>query len=594
MNRNQLFALFDRVADVPDAVGRLRRFVLDLAVRGKLVKQDPAEEPANELLKRITDEAERHSEIGKQRRRKDSRLQMASPPFELPHTWCWASLGTVFQYDAGMNCDPKHLDPSAWLLELQDVEKGTGRLLNRVQTGEREPKSTKSQFSIGDILYGKLRPYLNKVLVADRGGYSTTEIVAIRPYLRLSSEYCALALRRPDFVQYVTRLGQGTKMPRLRTKDAVVAPFPLPPLAEQYRIVAKVDKLTALCDQLGEMCTAREKIRDRLTKATLTRISTPDTNGALFRAHTRFAIDAIPALTARADQIKDLRQSILNLAVRGKLVKQNPEDEPASELLRRIVTYQKSLLSAGRIKLTKVNPIASRESPFDIPNNWQWTRLGNIGDWGAGSTPSRGNADFFGGNTTWLKSGELNDNRHLRDSEETITQLALDRCSFRMNRPGDVLIAMYGATIGKLAILTESAVTNQAVCGCTPFPGVLSDFLFLFLLSQRSTFQKSSEGGAQPNISKVKIVATPFPLPPLAEQHQIVEKVDGLMALCDQLEEACRAREDSRIHLLEILLHDTLPSSVNEHTQLKSFGNKTSKQHGYLNHLKSHTTPNGI
>ena len=147
--------------------------------------------------------------------------------------------------------------------------------------------------------------------------------------------------------------------------------------------------------------------------------------------------------------------------MRGRLVEQDPEDEPASELLERISDERKTLLRAKRIKRVVVDPVALRETPFRVPSTWQWTRLGNVGDWGAGSTPSRANTDSFGGDVTWLKSGELDDNRHLVGSEETITQLALDSCSFRMNRPGDVLIAMYGATIGKLAILAESAVTNQ-------------------------------------------------------------------------------------------------------------------------------------
>ena len=129
-------------------------------------------------------------------------------------------------------------------------KKNTGRLISKVRSAERTSKSTKSEFQAGDILYGKLRPYLNKVVVADELGYSTTEIVAIRPYVPLCSEYCALALRRSDFVRYVTALGQGTKMPRLRSKDAIVAPFPLPPLPEQYRIAAKVDELMVLCDRL--------------------------------------------------------------------------------------------------------------------------------------------------------------------------------------------------------------------------------------------------------------------------------------------------------------------------------------------------------
>ena len=249
------------------------------------------------------------------------------------------------------------------------------------------------------------------------------------------------------------------------------------------------------------------------------------------------------------DAIDRLRRFVLDLAVRGKLVEQDPADEPASELLKRISAERKSLLRAKRIKRVRVGPFALGETPFRVPGTWQWTRLGNVGDWGAGSTPSRANTDFFGGDVSWLKSGELNDSRQLIGSEETITQLALDGCTFRMNQPGDVLIAMYGATIGKLAILAESAVTNQAVCGCTPFQGVLSEFLFLFLLSQRRTFRRSSEGGAQPNISKVKIVAAPFPLPPLAEQRRIVAKVDELMALCDRLDETRAARENTRDRL---------------------------------------------
>ena len=260
------------------------------------------------------------------------------------------------------------------------------------------------------------------------------------------------------------------------------------------------------------------------------------------------------------DAVARQRRFVLDLAVRGKLVEQDPADEPASELLKRISVERKTLRRAKRIKAVRVGPIALGETPFRVPSNWQWTRLGNVGDWGAGSTPSRANTDFFEGDVTWLKSGELNDNRHLLGSEETITQLALDSCSFRVNRPGDVLIAMYGATIGKLAILAESAVTNQAVCGCTPFQGVLSDLLFLFLLSQRSTFRRSSEGGAQPNISKVKIVAVPFPLPPFAEQHRIVAKVDELMALCARLEAGLDAAGCTRSRLLDAILHEALGS----------------------------------
>jgi len=249
------------------------------------------------------------------------------------------------------------------------------------------------------------------------------------------------------------------------------------------------------------------------------------------------------------DAIAHLRRFILDLSVRGKLVSQDANDESASELLKRIALEKARLEKAGQARKSEVDPVIEGEVPFPLPVKWVWTRLGSIADWGAGSTPPRGNLDFYGGGVTWLKSGELNDNRTLAGSEETVTQLAIEKGSFRINRPGDVLIAMYGATIGKVAILAENAVTNQAVCGCTPFAGVFNEFLFLFLLSQREQFRSASEGGAQPNISKVKIVRTPFPLPPLAEQHRIVAKVDELMALCDQLEAARMAREAVRDRL---------------------------------------------
>ncbi len=264
----RLLALLDRVADTPEAVPRLRRFVLDLAVRGKLVEQDPTDEPASKLLKNIAAEKARLVEAGARKKTANDPV-IVGIPFVLPKSWVWVSIGTAFLYDAGIKREPKDLNPSLWLLELEDIEKDTGRFASRVRSPARDSKSTKSEFQPDDILYGKLRPYLNKALFADELGYSTTEIVAIRPYVPFCSDYCALALRRPDFVEYVTTLGQGTKMPRLRTKDAIVAPFPLPPLAEQHRIVAKAHEMLALCDQLQASREKREKIRDRLVKTSL-------------------------------------------------------------------------------------------------------------------------------------------------------------------------------------------------------------------------------------------------------------------------------------------------------------------------------------
>ena len=247
-----------------------------------------------------------------------------------------------------------------------------------------------------------------------------------------------------------------------------------------------------------------------------------------------------------------MRGLVLDLAVQGKLAPQKQKDESATILLERILSG--SCQTAPRRSIRRKDTQAVIEQPYQLPNNWTWTTLGTIADWGSGSTPSRGNPEFFGGKITWLKSGELNDNRALVGSEEQVTELAITKGSFRQNKPGDVLFAMYGATVGKAAILAESALTNQAVCGCTPCFGVLNDYLFFYLVSQRQKFRNSSEGGAQPNFSKDKIVTFPFPLPPLAEQKRIVAKVEELMGLCDALEAQQQERESRKSVLIRASL----------------------------------------
>ena len=172
------------------------------------------------------------------------------------------------------------------------------------------------------------------------------------------------------------------------------------------------------------------------------------------------------------------------------------------------------------------------EIPFEIPVGWEWCRMGSIGDWGAGATPAKGNPDYYGGSILWLRTGELN-NGIVYDSEIKVTKKALQECSLRMNRIGDVLIAMYGATIGKVAIVGKELTTNQACCACTPF-GIYNYFLFYFLMGSQIDFIKKGEGGAQPNISREKLVSHLMPIPPLTEQYRIVEKIQYLLPLVEK------------------------------------------------------------
>lgn len=241
---------------------------------------------------------------------------------------------------------------------------------------------------------------------------------------------------------------------------------------------------------------------------------------------------------------QELKSSILQLAVQGKLVEQRAEEGTAEELFRQIQEEKQRLIKEGKIKKEKPLPeITEDEVPFDIPESWKWVRLGNIGSWSSGATPSRTHPEYYGGNIPWLKTGDLNDG-YVIDIPESITESALENSSVRLNPTGSVLMAMYGATIGKLGILQIEATTNQACCACIPYNGIYNLYLFYYLLSSRHRFTKMGEGGAQPNISKQKIIGSLFPLPPLAEQKRIVAKIEKLLPYVDRYEKAWSKLED--------------------------------------------------
>ena len=250
---------------------------------------------------------------------------------------------------------------------------------------------------------------------------------------------------------------------------------------------------------------------------------------------------------------KQLKNSILQWAIQGKLVPQDPNDEPASVLLEKIRQEKERLIKEKKIKRDKNASIIYRgednsyyekilatgevkcidaEIPFEIPKGWEWCRMGSIGEWGAGATPAKGNLDYYNGNILWLRTGELN-NDVVYDTEIKITEKALRECSLRLNKIGDVMIAMYGATIGKVAIAGKEMTTNQACCACTPI-GVFNWFLFYFLMGSQLDFIKKGEGGAQPNISRGKLIKHLMPVPPIEEQQRIVLKIREVLPYVDK------------------------------------------------------------
>ena len=392
----------------------------------------------------------------------------------------WTTLGEISNYGINTSVKVEEIDDNNWVLELEDIEKDSAKLIQKLSKNKREIKGTRHKFYKGNILYSKLRTYLNKVLIASEDGYCTTEIMPFDTYGILSNEYICHVLRSSYFLDYTLQCGYGVKMPRLSTTDACNGVIPLPPLHEQYRIVKEIKRWFTLISMI-------EKEKDNLRET-----------------------------------IKQAKAKVLDLAIHGKLVPQNPNDEPASELLKRINPKAEIITDNGHYQ--------------KLPEGWCLTILGSIGTWQSGATPSRLQKDYYDGNIPWLKTGDLNDGI-ITNIPEFITEKALEETSVKLNPTDSILIAMYGATIGKIGILSFPATTNQACCACLDYK-IDKMYIFYFLLSNRINFVSMGGGGAQPNISKEKIVNTTFPLPPLAEQKRIVSKIEELFHQLDMIEES--------------------------------------------------------
>ena len=336
---------------------KLRQKILDLAIRGKLVLQDPNDEPASVLIEKIRAKKKRLIEENKIKQDKNESYIYRSDksyyekfadgtvkcidveiPFEIPESWEWCRLGFLCDYGICINVQATDIPQTAWILDLEDIEKDTGTLLVRVCRFQRESKSVRHAFKKGDVLYSKLRTYLNKVIVADQDGYSTTEIIPLDFKGFVIAEYARCVLMSNMFLEYTAQCGYGVKMPRLGTNDGKRALFPLPPLSEQRQIITRINNLILITSKLEN------------DKAEL------------------------------YDIVKQAKSKILDLAIRGKLVPQDPNDELASLLLERI----KAEHPESNKKASKTSD--NSHYTFSLPESWEWTTLGEISQHNTGKT----------------------------------------------------------------------------------------------------------------------------------------------------------------------------------------------------------------
>jgi type I restriction enzyme S subunit len=546
MNAEQLLAHFNRVADAPDAISRLRRFILDLAVRGKLVEQDPNDEPASELLKPIL-VSSRSSGL-------DVAPSAGEPPFELPQSWSWISVGQAAHVEMGQSPSSDHYNQS---------RDGMPFYQGKTDFGRRHPtprywcnRPTKIAFK-GDILISVRAP-VGPTNVADAECCIGRGLAALRPHPGVDPEFLLLCLK--SFESVLASLGFGTTFVAINKKHLVSFPIPIPPLAEQRRIVAKVDELMALCDQLEAAQAVQESRRDRLVAASLHRLNQPTdaSNDDAFGEHARFHLDHLSRLTTRSAQIKQLRQTMLYFAVIGRLTP-SPQDAAAAQGELKEVEAKKRTLALRKQKA--LVPVSADERWCELPQGWAWARWGQITDWITyGFTrPMPHTREGI----PIVTGKNVNFGKIIWESADRTTVAAYAELNEK-DRPqkGDILLTKDGS-IGRSAIVdtNEPFCINQSVAVLW-LRSCHFDRRFLQLVidcpqTQLALLAKT-EGVAIKHISVVDFGKMALPLPPLAEQHRIVAKVDELMALCDQLESQLVAVQTESSRLLEALLHGAL------------------------------------
>ncbi len=579
MNAERLLAHYDRVADAPDAVSRLRRFVLDLAVRGKLVEQGLADEPAAELLKRIAAEKTRLVKLGKIRKpRIFSNEEKQFEPFEIPSTWRWCRLDAIGAIIGGGT--PSSADSDNFARSGEGIPWLTPADLGRysdlyIERGSRDlsekglSTSSATLMPSGTVLFTSRAP-IGYVAVAANPISTNQGFKSIVPYVSECSRFIAVAMRTcaPEIEAHAP----GTTFKEVSGKIVAGVPFPLPPLAEQHRIVAKVDELMALCDRLEEARTARESTRDRLTKASYARLSASDTDAVSFRSHVRFAVNALPALTARADQVKQLRQTILNLAVRGRLVEQNPADEPAEELLKRIAAEKAQLVKAGKLrKRISTESGALNDLDFELLSGWALARFSDVlidlqtGPFGS----SLHQNDYEVGGTPVINPASIQGGKIIPIEKMSVGGNTLERLSTFKLQAGDIVMGRRGE-MGRCALVTDHE--DGWLCGTGSLilklpEGLYPEYLAMLIRSPhiREYLARFSVGATMQNLNQSILLRMNIGVPPVAEQHRIVAKVDELMAHCGQLEACLSGANTNRSRLLDSLLHEALvPASTHE------------------------------
>ncbi|WP_137514310.1 restriction endonuclease subunit S, partial [Escherichia coli] len=515
-------------------IKKLRELILELAVRGKLVPQDPNDEPASELLKRIAAEKAELVKQGKIKKQKPlPEISEEEKPFELPQGWEWARLVEIYDVRDGTHDTPKYQSEGYPLVTSKNLSSGKLNLddIKYISKEAHEKIKERSFVEFNDVLFAMIGSIGNPVIVDIHNEFSIKNVALFKYYSKAVSvpEYLRCVLESLSLV--LKNISSGGVQPFVSLSTLRNTVMALPPLKEQYRIVIKLTALMYLCDQLEQQSLTTLDAHQQLVETLLGTLTDSQNAEELAENWARISEHFDTLFTTEAS-VDALKQTILQLAVMGKLVPQDPNDEPASELLKRIAQEKAQLVKEGKIKKQKpLPPISDEEKPFELPEGWEWCRLGDCINLISGQhlKPDEYSDEFNDHFLPYITGPAEFGIIHPTYSKYTNERRAIAE-------KGDILITCKGAGLGKLNIAnTRIAISRQLMAiGAI---GINSTYLKITLDSMYDYFQSKGVGIAIPGISREDVLEPTIMLPPVQEQINIIDQFMMINNILDCLKE---------------------------------------------------------
>lgn len=539
-------------------IQKLRELIRELAVRGELGTQDELDESAANLLDRMEEEKRELFREGKIKKPKESpEIQANETPYNIPDNWVWCRLGQTFNAIISGGT-PNKKQPKFWNGEIpwasvKDLGKATFIDDTQDHITESGLQAGSKLADAGDILICT-RMGLGKTAICERPIAINQDLKAVKLSSQVTPKFFLLAYSTLDIS------GTGTTVSGITQDKLQNYLLALPPIEEQDRIVQKVDELMALCDRLEQQTSDQLEAHETLVDTLLNTLTQSENATELADNWARLAAH-FDTLFTTEQSIDKLKQVVLELAFMGKLVEQSARDKPASVLLAKAAEEKLRLVRKGRSKKLRPQP-SVEDIPYNVPKGWQWERIGNFALVGTGATPTRDRADYyFPPEHPWVTSGETGQD-YIFDTKEKVSSLAVNETNITIYPEGTLIVAMYGQgkTRGQVSELRVAAGTNQACAAIRP---IINDanhrrYIKLCFMKVYDEIREGAAGGAQPNLNMGKIANTLIPVPPLAEQTRIVQKVDELLALCVHLKERLNEANEIRCQLAETVAEQAI------------------------------------